>query len=176
MPLWVPEWTVKFVSDLIGYQSTVTASFAGYTHTDSFQVIREGETPAAFVLIDPPISPVYDQNPAFRVVDIEGSEVRDATTYFLTNLTTAGATQRGKWKKEYVFSREWKIKQIDPASLDKIYGEIATNDAARAQWLKLYNVSSPAAKVPSDTVRGLYCAIEGIGVGAYRKCACGAGP
>jgi sphingomyelin phosphodiesterase acid-like 3 len=175
MPFWVPEWTVKFVSDLIGHQSTVAASFAGHTHTDSFQVLREGETPVGFALIDPPISPIYDQNPAFRVADVEGSEVRDVTTYYLTNLTTAGAKQRGKWKKEYVFSRTWKVKQIDPASLHKIYNQIATNDAARAQWLKLYNVSSPAAKVPSDTVRGLYCAMEGIGVGAYRKCACVAG-
>ncbi len=172
LPLWVPEWTVKFVSDVIGYQSTVAASFAGHTHRDSFQVVLEGEKPAAFVLIDPPISPIYDQNPAFRVADVDGSEVRDVTTYYLTNLTTAGAKQRGKWKKEYVFSREWKVKQIDPASLNKIYHQIATNDDARAQWLKLYNVSSPAAKVPPDTVRGLYCAIEGIGVGAYRRCAC----
>ncbi len=172
MPLWVPEWTVKFVSDLVDYQSTVKASFAGHTHTDSFQVIAQGEKPAAFVLIDPPISPVYDQNPAFRVVDIEGSEIRDVTTYYLTNLTEAGAKD-GKWKKEYVFSRQWKIKQIDPPSLNKIYGQIATHDAARAQWLRLYNVSSPAAEVPPDTVRGLYCSIEGIGVGTYRKCACG---
>jgi hypothetical protein len=61
---------------------------------------------------------------------------------------------------------------LDAASLGKIYSDIATTDAARAHWLKLYNVSSNAAKVPPDTVRGLYCAIEGLGVGAYRNCAC----
>ncbi len=175
MPLWVPEWTVKFVGAMMGYQSMVAASFGGHTHTDDFRVILEGETPIGFVLVDPPISPIYNQNPAFRVVDVDGSEVRDATTYYLTNLTTAGAKQGGKWKKEYTFSREWKVKKIDPASLGKIYDEIATSDSARAHWLKLYNVSSSAAKVQPDTVRGLYCAIEGLGVGSYRKCACGAG-
>jgi len=173
VPMWVPEWTVKFDSLLINYQGTVNASFAGHTHTDDSRVILEGSAPRAFVLVDPPISPVYDQNPAFRVLDVDGLQLRNQTTYYLTNLTTAGPKQRGKWKQEYLFSKEWKTKPLDAASLSKIYGEITTSDDARVHWLKLYNVSSSAAKVPPDTVRGLYCAIEGLGVGAYRNCACG---
>jgi hypothetical protein len=137
-------------------------------------VILDGTTPRSFVLVDPPISPVYQQNPAFRVLDIAGTELRNQTTYYLTNLADAGAKQRGKWKKEYSFSKEWKTKQLDAGALGKIYDQVAANDAARAHWLKLYNVSSSAAKVPPNTVRGLYCAIEGQGVGAYRNCACGA--
>ncbi len=173
VPMWVPEWTVKFDSLLINDKRTIAANFAGHDHTDDFRVVRDGSTPVQFVLIDPPISPIYDQNPAFRVFDLRGSEVRDQTTYYLTNLTTASAKQRGKWKKEYTFSKEWKTRQLDPASLGRIYDEIATTDAARAHWLKLYNVSSSAAKVAPDQVRGLYCAIEGLGVGAYGNCACG---
>ena len=172
VPMWVPEWTVKFDSLLVNFQETVVGSFAGHTHTDDFRVIRDGSTAKEFVLVDPPISPVYDQNPAFRVFDVAGGEVRDQTTYYLTNLTTASAKQHGKWKKEYTFSREWKTKRLDPASLGKIYDEIASTDAARARWLKLYNVSSSAAHIKPDQVRGLYCAIEGLGVGAYGKCAC----
>jgi hypothetical protein len=173
VPMWVPEWTVKFDSLLLNYRDTVAASLAGHTHTDDFRVILDGSTPRAFVLVDPPISPVYQQNPAFRVLDIGGTELRNQITYYLTNLANAGGKQRGKWKKEYSFSKEWKAKQLDSAALGKIYDQIAANDAARAHWLKLYNVSSSAAKVPPDTVRGLYCAIEGLGVGAYRNCACG---
>ena len=172
--LWIPEWTVKFDSLLLNYQGTIAASFAGHTHTDDFRVIRDGSTAKAFVLVDPAISPIYLQNPAFRVVDVNGGKVRDQTTYYLTNLTTAGE-KRGKWKKEYTFSREWKTKQLDAASLGKIYDQIAAADAARAHWLKLYNVSSSAEKVQPDQVRGLYCAVEGLGVGAYGNCACGAG-
>ncbi len=175
VPMWLPEWTVKFDSLVLNYQGTVAASFAGHTHTDDFRLIRDGSAAKEFVLVDPPISPVYDQNPAFRVLDVVGSEVRDQTTYYLTNLTTAGAKQSGKWKKEYTFSREWKAKPLDSASLGKIYDQIATTDAARAHWLKLYNVSSDAAKVKPDQVRGLYCVIEGLGTGAYGNCACGGG-
>ncbi len=174
VPMWVPEWTVKFDSLLINYHETVAASFAAHTHTDDFRVIRDGDTPVQFVLVDPAISPIYDQNPAFRVIDVSGGEVRDQTTYYLTNLTTA-VPKRGKWKKEYTFSREWKTKQLDANSLGRIYDNIAGDDAARAHWLKLYNVSSNAAKIQPDQVRGLYCAIEGLGTGAYGNCACGVG-
>ena len=173
VPMWIPEWTVKFDSLLINYQGTIAVSFAGHDHTDDFRVVRDGDTAKAFVLIDPPISPIYDQNPAFRVFDVDSSEVHDQTTYYLTNLTTAGAKQPGIWKKEYTFSREWKTRQLDAASLGKIYDDVASSDAARAHWLKLYNVSSSAAHIKPDQVRGLYCAVEGLGVGAYGNCACG---
>ncbi len=172
VPMWVPEWTVKFDSLLVNYHGTIAASFAGHTHTDDFRVIRDGSAAKEFVLVDPPISPVYDQNPAFRVFDVSGGELRDQTTYYLTNLTTASAKQRGQWKKEYTFSHAWKVKRLDSASLGNIYDRIAADDTARAHWLKLYNVSSSAAKVAPAQVRGLYCAIEGLGVGAYGNCAC----
>ena len=132
-------------------------------------------TARIIVLINPPISPVYNQNPGFRVLDVDGSEVRDQTTYYLTNLTAAKAGH-GSWKKEYTFSREWQTKRLDPASLGKLYTEITGDETARAHWLKLYNVSSSAAKVKPEEVRGLYCTIEGLGVGAYRNCACAAAP
>lgn len=173
VPMWVPEWTVKFDSLLSQYAGTIEASLAGHTHTDDFRVVRDGNTATAFVLVNPPISPIYAQNPAFRVIDVSGSELRNQTTYYLTNLTTASPRERGKWKTEYTFSREWKRKQLDATSLGTIYDGIASTDAARAQWLKLYNVSSGAAKIKPDELRGLYCAIEGLGVGAYRNCACG---
>src|SRR6202012_669872 len=42
VPMWVPEWTVKFDSLLLNSQDTVTASFAGHTHTDDFRLILDG--------------------------------------------------------------------------------------------------------------------------------------
>ncbi len=173
VPMWEPQWTVKVDSLLTQYAETVAASFAGHTHTDDFRVISDGSTSRAFVLVNPPISPVYDQNPAFRVFDVVGNEVADQTTYYLTNLGSASDKQHGRWKKEYTFSHEWKTKRLDPTSLGAIYDQIATDTAARARWLKLYNVSSSAAKVKPGDVRGLYCAIEGLGAGAYGNCACG---
>ncbi|MGO9518029.1 MAG: hypothetical protein ACLPND_13365, partial [Candidatus Korobacteraceae bacterium] len=80
------------------------------------------------------------------------------------------------WKKEYQFTREWKIPRLDLDSIGTIYNDIQTTKTARDLWLKLYNVSSSAAIVPPDAVRGLYCAIGALDVAAYQSCYCPAQP
>ncbi len=175
VPMWIPEWTASFEKLLERYHGTVLASFAGHTHVDSFMLIgAEGEARQS-VLINPPISPVYDQNPGFRIVNFRGDgTLADQATYYLTNLTTAGGSARGRWKKEYSFSRQWKTRQLDTASLTKIYNEIASESDARAQWLKFYMVSSTDAPIPPTDVKGLYCAMGALDPKSYATCACGA--
>jgi hypothetical protein len=174
VPMWVPDWTARFNALLETYQDTILASFSGHTHTDDFRLITSAGVNRAFVLVDPPVSPVYGQNPSFRIVTFasDGS-LADQATYYLTNLKTASSTVRGKWKREYQFSREWEVRRLDLASLGKIYDEIQSTPSSRAQWLKLYNVSSATAVVEPDSIRGLYCAIGALSVPAYANCYCG---
>jgi sphingomyelin phosphodiesterase acid-like 3 len=174
VPMWVPEWTARFDALLETFQDTVLASFSGHTHTDDFRLISSAGVNRAFVLVDPPFSPIYGQNPGFRVVTFahDGS-LADQTTYYLTNLRTASSTVRGRWKREYQFSREWKVQRLDLASLGNIYDKIQSTQSGRDQWLKLYNVSSSGVVVPADSVRGLYCAIGALDPPAYESCYCG---
>src|SRR5271165_5182047 len=176
VPMWVPTWTQQVDVLLEQFHSTVIASFAGHTHNDDFRLVNAAGVNKSFVLIDPPVSPIYEQNPGFRIVtfDRDGS-LTDQTTYYLTNLKQASSKVRGRWKKEYQFTLEWKMTRLDLASLGTIYSDIQTNRTARDRWLKLYNVSSSAAIVPPDTVRGLYCAIGALDVAAYQSCYCPAG-
>ncbi len=174
-PMWVPEWTARFDSLLERYRSTVLASFAGHTHVDDFRVIGTKGANQEFVLIEPAISPIYDQNPGFRIVDFRSDgTLADQTTYFLTNLKQAGGKTRGRWRREYTFSRRWKVRQLDGASLARIYEEIASRNTARDVWLQLYMVSSSAAPIPAKDVRGLYCAIGGLSQQSYESCYCAA--
>jgi len=176
VPMWVPTWTSQFDGLLETYQAMVIAGFAGHTHTDDFRLVNTAGANKAFVLIDPAVSPVYDQNPAFRVVTFRSDgSLADQSTYYLTNLKRASSKVRGRWKKEYTFTREWRTR-LDLASLGTICSQIQSTETARDRWLKLYNVSSSAAKVPVDTVRGLYCAIGALDPAAYEKCYCPSGP
>jgi sphingomyelin phosphodiesterase acid-like 3 len=174
VPMWVPEWTAQFDALLETFRDTVLASFSGHTHTDDFRLISSGGVNRAFVLVDPPVSPIYGQNPSFRIVTFanDGS-LADQTTYYLTNLKTASSKVRGRWKREYRYSREWKVRRLDLATLGNIYGQIQSTQSARDQWLKLYNVSSSGVVVPADSVRGLYCAIGSLQPSAYAHCYCG---
>ena len=173
VPMWVPAWTSQFDSLLENYQDTVIASFAGHTHTDDFRLIGALGSKKEFVLINPAISPVNKQNPAFRVVTFESDgSLADQSTYYLTNLQDASSKTQGRWKKEYTFSQEWKARQINVASLETIYSQIGAGQKSRDRWLKLYNVSSSAAQVPAGSVRGLYCAIGSLDPEAYTTCYC----
>ena len=140
---------------------------------DDFRLVSTAGVNQAFVLIDPPISPIFDQNPAFRIVSFRSDgSLADQSTYYLTNLRQASSKVRGRWKKEYTFTQEWRKPRLDLSSLGTIYSQIWATAESRDQWLKLYEVSSPAAQVPADSVRGLYCAIGALDPVAYEKCYC----
>ena len=173
VPMWQPRWTAQFQALLKEYEETVIVSLAGHTHTDDFRVINTSGAKPEFVLISPAISPVYRQNPAFRVVTLanDGS-FSDDSVYYLTNLEFASSKTRGDWEKEYTFSQEWKLGRPDAASLATLYDQIKTKTDVRDEWLKLYNVSSSAAYLPANGAPGLYCAIGELSPETYNSCYC----
>ena len=173
VPMWEPQWTSQFDALLEKYRGTVIASFAGHTHMDDFRVVDASAVEPSFVLIDPAVSPIYDQNAAFRIASFahDGSLV-DQSTYYLSNLLFASRDTRGEWKKEYTFSGEWKLKALDGTSLARVYQQIVSNQQDRDQWLKLYTVSSAEEHLPQGSLAGLYCAIEGLSLESYGRCYC----
>ncbi|HLI62933.1 MAG TPA: hypothetical protein VKV05_06010 [Terriglobales bacterium] len=173
VPMWAPQWTAQFDSLLQKYADTVIAGFAAHTHVDDFRVINSAGADAAFVLINPAVSPVYNQNPAFRLVAFapDGS-LTGETTYYLSNLLFAGSDTPAEWKKEYTFSLQWKLQRLDAATLGTLYSRIKSQPAVRDEWLKLYNISSSAAHLPPGSASALYCAIEGLDAETYGHCYC----
>lgn len=177
VPMWKVEWTAQFDALLAKYSSTVTAALAAHTHSDDFRVIGTGGEQQGYVLMAPAISPIYQQNPAFRVVNYRADgSLRDQTTYYLTNLPAASAKTKGRWKKEYTYSSQWKAHAINVASLNSVYNRVVADETTRAAWLKLYAVSGPALEGEKPIVRPLYCAVEGLTVESFRQCWCGSTP
>jgi sphingomyelin phosphodiesterase acid-like 3 len=173
VPMWATQWTAQFDALLAKYHDTVEAALAAHTHSDDFRVMGQEQ---GFVLMNPAISPVYSQNPGFRVVSYRrDSTLVDQSTYYLTNLPSATSKKEGEWKREYQFTRQWKTKVLDTESLSRVYDEVVADEQTRANWLKLYAVSGPALEGEKPIVRALYCAVEGLNVESYRQCYCGAG-
>ena len=173
VPMWQPKWTAQFQTLLKQYEATVIVSLAGHTHSDDFRLINSSGAKPEFVLISPAISPIYRQNPAFRVVSFanDGS-LSDESVYYLTNLEFASSKTRGEWEKEYTFSQEWKLGRPDGASLAALYDQIKTKSEVRDEWLKFFNVSSSAAYLPANSAPGIYCAIEELDPETYANCYC----
>ena len=175
VPMWTPKWTTQFDELLAKYQDTIVAAFAGHTHTDWFQVVNASGSEPGFMLVNPAISPVYNQNPSFRRANFASDgTVSDQSVYYLTNLLFASKDTPGRWEREYTFSSEWKLRGVTGANLAKIYGEVRSEEAARAEWMKLLNTSSSAAHLPPDSAPALYCATEGLTPESYTSCVCSA--
>ena len=143
VPMWKPVWTSRLEDIMQDYQSTIMATFAGHDHTDDFRIIHVGQAGGQFVLIDPPVSPIYGQNPSFRVITFDqGGGLADQSTYYLTNLQAARSDVPGKWMKEYSFAEEWQSQQLNASSLKSVYDRVRSDPKARERWLTLLNVSS----------------------------------
>ncbi len=173
VPMWVPSWTAQFDDLLAKYQGTVIATFAGHTHNDDFRLINRKGDSGSFILINPAVSPIYNQNPAFRTLSFaKDGSLLGSSVYYLTNLIFASSTTPGEWQREYTFSQEWHMARMDSASLSTLYDKITSDEVTRNDWLKLFNVSSPAAYLPVGSAPGLYCAIENMDPEGYGRCYC----
>jgi sphingomyelin phosphodiesterase acid-like 3 len=172
VPIWKPVWTTLFERVTADFQTTITATFAGHTHTDDFRLIPNRAS-GEFVLIDPPISPIYGQNPAFRVVSFRNDAgLADQSTYYLTNLQAARSDVPGTWTREYSFLEAWRTHSLDRSSLNNIYDRIKSDPQARAQWLNFLDVSSSHDPVPANGVHTLDCAIANLDLAGYQACYC----
>jgi sphingomyelin phosphodiesterase acid-like 3 len=91
VPMWAPAYAEAFAALMQRYSGVVAASFGGHTHMDDFRLLGDdGGGRYGFALITPAVSPIFGQNPAFRIVayDAKGGIV-DQTTYNLKNLPAA---------------------------------------------------------------------------------------
>jgi sphingomyelin phosphodiesterase acid-like 3 len=173
LPMWKPFWTDLFDRLIAQYPGTVHAIFAGHDHNDDLRIIDAGKPNQQFVLIDPPVSPIYGQNPSFRLVTFgaNGSLV-DQTTWYLTNLASARGIEPGIWKPEYTFTEEWHSPRLDVASLDNVYQQVRKDDDASKRWMTLLDVSSTYRPMPADGPRAMECAITALDPVSYKACFC----
>jgi hypothetical protein len=180
-PMWkvdeLVDWTKQFDDLLMEKDSPVQASFAAHIHSDDFRLIGAAGSGQQFVLLNPAISPVYKQNPGFRVVSYKSDgTLTDQATYYLTNLASASSTKKGIWKQEYTFTHAWKTSTLNAASLNEIYNRVVNDPQAREQWLKMYAVGGPTEQQEKRFVRALYCADAALSEENYEKCFCEAPP
>ena len=165
--MWEPVYTEEFQDLLTQYQGTVAMSLAGHDHMDDFRLMTN-----SLVLMTPALSPVFKQNPAFRVVSFQSSgALSDSTTYYLSNLDDVLNGIAPEWKVEYRFASTWGFSQLDFKNFLKLYSEIGAKSAVRDRWSTLYSVSHPQAKeITSQTFPELFCASGHSTKAAFENC------
>lgn len=161
-----PPYNDKFL-DLVAQRSPIiTYSFAGHTHMDSFQLVNQGIGPV--VLITPAISPLFGNNPGFKVFtyDRQTFALIDYSTYYV-NLEC-----QKKWGKEYSFDATYRQTSIDPLSLQALYLRMLVDyDSDLKSFDKFYNVGHTAEPAINDANQSAYlCGIGYLRPEQFKMC------
>lgn len=164
--------------DLVNrYASTISYSFAGHTHMDSFQLVNQSISQRAVgaLSVTPAISPIYGNNPGFKVFtyDRQSSALIDYSTYYV-NLGAAGVQGAGaeRWVKEYDFGATYKKASLDPLSLQAAYLLMPIDyQGYLTSYEKFYNVSDTANPAVTKTNWPAYwCGIGYLTPARYKGC------
>jgi sphingomyelin phosphodiesterase acid-like 3 len=173
--MFAAPYAQRFHALMAQYRNTIAASFAGHTHMDSFALFADAGRPFGFVLINPAISPIFGQNPAFRRIGVApNGTLEDETVHYLANLAATAEGAAPQWRRETSFDAAWHAAAIDTANLARLNHKIGVSPASRERWFETYAVQSARAReaVTAGNEAIYRCALDHDRVDEVARCAC----
>lgn len=171
---WLPGFSRHFVGLVNKFENTVQVAFSGHTHMDDFRVIEAELTPLVLNKLVPSISPIFRNNPGFQVYffDRVDGVIRDYSTYYLSNLFTAGKPTgfgQVEWEREYSFDEAYKVRSLDISAIVSIARKLRTEPAIQALYTRFYSVSGPPG-FDGEALSVYSCAILHMTLEEFEKC------
>lgn len=151
-------------------------SIAGHTHADDFRVIYGHDSvPATAILITPAISPLFGNNPGFKVLTYDSATMgllNYRTQYLpIDQLATV-------WTREYDFQQAYNVSGgINPMTLSKLRMRIAGDSAYRSRYIRYYSVSNPTSKeITATNWLAFWCGMGNLSKKEFAACYCQIAP
>jgi len=131
---YTPLWHHTYLKDYLAIVEdpilgkAVAAQFFGHTHTDEFRVLTGAPRGAGPLLVSGAISPIYDNNPTFRLIEYDANTGKlQNIKVFWANLSAASASKPLDWQFGYDFIGSY----ADLASQSKLDGGFSNEAFAR---------------------------------------------
>lgn len=161
---WKPSYQQQYLKITAAYAATIAGSFAGHTHQDEFRIANGG-----FLHINPSITPVFGNNPAFEVVEVTPrGTIANYTAHHLPNVTLP-------WAREYSFDDAYAQPRYDAATLRKVRAAIANDTTTRSTYFDHYASGAPKATAEALAQwRGYWCGLRVMAPASFAPCVCGA--
>lgn len=174
---WQDAYTTGFLKLLQTYRGVVTNVFAGHTHMDDFLVVKVAHGDAQIpVQITPSVSPIFDNNPGFKVVlyDKGDGDVLNSATFRLANLEQASQGKNPRWQLEYVADTAYGLSDLSGQSLRTLASKIVTDENIRSAFIKYYAVEAPPGDDPmtEQNWQAFACAQTTVTSSAFENCYC----
>lgn len=161
---WKDEYQQKYLRITAAHQKTIAGSFAGHTHQDEFR-LATGD----FIHINPSVTPVFGNNPAFEVVEVTPrGDLTNYTAHHLPNVTLP-------WTREYSFGEAYAKPRYDAGTLTQLEAAIADDTATRETYFNYYSSGSPKSTASALAKwRGYWCGLRMKMGTAFTSCYCDA--
>jgi hypothetical protein len=141
--MWVPAYQASFLQILSKYPGEITLMLAAHTHMDEFRIL----TPTTVLEQAPAISPVFGNNPAFKIFTFT-SDTYTPVDYRSLNYDLA--TLPAQFNSYYIFSAAFSLPAPLETSLAQLYPQLATDSAKQALYSSQFN-SGNASVNPATT-------------------------
>ncbi|MEE6475574.1 hypothetical protein FKM82_010802 [Ascaphus truei] len=162
------------------YCDVIAGQFYGHTHRDSIMVLLdEKDNPVGSVFVAPAVTPIKSlsemdsNNPGFRLYQYDTNDYKllDLLHYYL-NLTEANLKKESLWKLEYVMTKAYGIKDLQPESLEGLVKRFPAPGSVDFQnYYKNYIVRYDAIVGCEGMCKtNQVCAIQYVDEASYTKC------
>lgn len=152
--MWTPGRYERFMAILAKHPGLIAMTLAAHTHMDEYRVLAPGQV----LEVTPAISPVFGNNPAFKVFSIAGDSLR-ATDYQILSYDLASLPRQ--FTSYYRFSAAYSMQGLLDVSLSTLRPVLATRGEAQALYRGHYYSGNNALNPITDTNWPIYW--SGIG-------------
>jgi len=134
--MWKSKYQTRFLEIINKYAENIVALFAGHTHMDEYRIIKSAENKEKeIVFITPAISPLFGNNPAFKIFSFSAKNFKlqdyQALTYHFTNSSQT-------FEPFYRFSNYFDLHSNLNQALVTLYKEMPLNDKLKTRYINNY--------------------------------------
>ena len=134
--MWKADFQQSFSEILTEYSDTVVAILAGHTHMDEYRLSVENSSySSGSVIVTPGISPIFGNNPAFKVISVSADSWVPVDYYSLYNPLDA---ETQTFSTYYTFSNAYGLSGTLDSAFAQLADEFDTEQTQRATYTTYY--------------------------------------
>lgn len=177
---WISKYTKRFVNIVGKFNTIIAGQFYAHTHKHDFRLQILNSTGAAteekssksFALQTASVSPVYANNPAFKVfkLDTKKKAVLDYDQFYL-DLVVATEFSNPVWQFDYTFSKKFpsKRKVIDADRINELNQQLISQTDGRF-WNSYIKGTTANYQTGQYDRFPLYCVMRYVFKEDFEKC------
>jgi len=174
---WLKNYTTKYIQLVSSYADIIIGQLYGHAHKDKIKIQNAHDSfnpntqlsiPKAFLLMSPSITPIEENNAAFRLFTLSKDlELSDYTQYYM-DFTLANAHGEALWGKEYTFSECYGAR-ISMKVIQGIVQNLVT--FKNSTWVRyMTHMKSNYGGILTENIFKEYCSAQHVTLDAYLDC------